>query len=261
MKFVCKKYPCNFTHPPFPFLYETYTALRMLAFFRMTCRCFCIIEDLWHTLTAIPGSLAYPYSAPVNTWNLAYPGFSTYRFDVHFKTRHLTYPDLLSIVAVTLPRPDIWYTHDYMHIYQPSRWWCYDVIMVRRFRRTPTPMEECTYFELILLCTFELEHCCFVLKICDISTAPITRSTNGKYFEHIEFNYQPFALDLLYGICPCICCAEFVLYVVMNFCIDLLWFFVTFVHLRLPIAQWVYWWAVTSCVLNCCFVWGSPSEW
>ena len=83
-------------------------------------------------------------------------------------------------------------------------------------------MEECTYFELILLCTFELEHCCFVLKICDISTAPITRSTNGKYFEHIEFNYQPFALDLLYGICPCICCAEFVLYVVMNFCIDLL---------------------------------------
>jgi hypothetical protein len=37
------------------------------------------------------------------------------------------------------------------------------------------------------------------LKICDISTAPHTRSTNGKYFEDIEFNHQPFALDLLYG--------------------------------------------------------------
>jgi hypothetical protein len=56
-------------------------------------------------------------------------------------------------------------------------------------------MEECTYSELILLCTFELEHCCFALKMCGISTTPHTRSMNGKYFEHIEFNDQPFALD------------------------------------------------------------------
>ena len=155
----------------------------------------------------------------------------------------MTYPDLLPIVAVTLSRPDIWYTHDYIHIYQPSRWWCQDI--VRRFRRTPTPMEECTYIELILLCTFELEHCCFALKMCDISTAPYTRSTNAKYFEHIEFNDQPFVLW----------------YVVMNLCILICCdVFVTLVHLRLPIAQWVYWWAVTSCVVNLLFCVRQPFE-
>ena len=127
------------------------------------------------------------------------------------------------------------------HVYGPCKW---------RFRRTPTPMEECTYSELILLCTFELEHCCFALKMCDISTAPHTRSTNGKYFEHIEFND------------PWICCAEFVLwYVVMNLCILICGdVFVTLVHLRLPIAQWVYWWAVTFCVVNLLFCVRQPFE-
>jgi hypothetical protein len=42
------------------------------------------------------------------------------------------------------------------HVYDPCKW---------RFRRTPTPMEVCTYSEQILLCTFELEHWCFMFKI------------------------------------------------------------------------------------------------
>ena len=153
------------------------------------------------------GSLAYPHSAPAkheicHTQDLL-PIVSV------MLLRHGLWHTQISCLSSQLPsmsRPGIWYTNDYIHIYQPSRWWCQD--MVRRFRRTPTPMEECTYSELILLCTFELEHCCFALKMCDISTAPHTRSTNGKYFEHIEFND------------PWICCAEFVLwYVVMNLCI------------------------------------------
>ena len=130
------------------------------------------------------------------------------------------------------------------HVYGPCKW---------RFRRTPTPMEECTYSELILLCTFELEHCCFALKMCDISTAPHTRSTNGKYFEHIEFND------------PWICCAEFVLwYVVMNLCILICG----------DVFVGMFLWRLCICVYPlhnepvdgpshfvlwiCCFVWGSP---
>jgi hypothetical protein len=53
-----------------------------------------------------------------------------------------------------------------------------DNVMIYRFRRTPNPMEECTYSELFLLWTFQFEYCCFVLNMCDISTAPHTPCTN-----------------------------------------------------------------------------------
>jgi hypothetical protein len=85
---------------------------------------------------------------------------------------------------------------------------------------------------------------------------PIPRTANTLNIlrwmtNHLHLTYC--MVDYLI-ICPWICCSEFVLYIVMNvtralICCDV---FVTLVHLCLPIAQWVCWWAVTSCELLFC---------
>jgi hypothetical protein len=131
------------------------------------------------------------------------------------------------------------------HVYGPSRW---------PFHRTLTPMEECTYSELILLCTFELEHCWFVLKMCDISKILHTRSTNGKYFEHIEFNgwlSNHLSMDLLCWICVMICCDELVHWLAVMF----LWRLCICVY---PLHNESIDGPSHLVLRICCFVWDTP---
>jgi hypothetical protein len=152
--FRLKEYPCKFT-PSSHFFYEPYTVVCVNIFQNDSWR-FCITDQPKRLLT--------------------YPLFLTHRRSDHVKTWHRKYSEWIYL-------PSLWSCQDLAsgipgitYMSQPSLWWCQD--MVWRFRYILTPVDECNYPELLLLWTCELVHCCFALKMCDISRTPHTRCSS-----------------------------------------------------------------------------------